>query len=228
MISAVGRILARGFTVLQHVRRPRPIHSRGLPLAGSVHWLPRTTPSGIRWIDDAAPGGRQKLTARYSRSLGLPAPLPDILGLALRVQTPEGTADLEFASTGSGIPLRFALLPRGCPSPGDYGTLLPYEGAHGSVVLRARSLSPRLPADRDGLEVALRATSWWLELSHATPWGPWHPFALVKLRSVDTPDEMRADAGRRLIPGARMPRWVRALRQPSYDAVQRGAGGPRP
>lgn len=168
------------------------------------------------------------LTARFSRSLGLPAPFPDVLGLALRVETPEGTADLEFASTGSGVPLRFALLLRVCPSPGVYGTLLPYEGARGSMVLRARSLSPRLPADRTGLQAALRAASWWLELSHATPRGPWHPFALVELRSVDAPDEMRADAGRRLIPGARMPRWVRALRQPSYDAVQRGAVGPTP
>lgn len=92
--------------------------------------MPRNTRSGIRWIDDPAAGERQPLAGRLSRSIGLPAPLPDVIGLALRVQTPEGPADIELASTGSGVPLRFTLLLRSRPSPGVYGTLVPYDMRH--------------------------------------------------------------------------------------------------
>lgn len=220
--AVVGRALALVFLGVQRVRHPRPIHPRGLPLTGSVHWMPRNTRSGIRWIDDPAAGESQPLAGRLSRSIGLPAPLPDVIGLALRVQTPEGPADIELASTGSGVPLRFTLLLRSRPSPGVYGTLVPYESDQGRVMVRARSLGPRLPARLGELHRTLRRTAWWVELSHATPAGPWHPFALVDLRAAESPDAMRADAGRRLIPGARMPAWFEALRQPSYDAVQRG------
>ena len=128
--AVVGRALALVFLGVQRVRHPRPIHPRGLPLTGSVHWMPRSTRSGIRWIDDPAAGERQPLEGRLSRSIGLPAPLPDVIGLALRMQTPEGPADIELASTGSGVPLRFTLLLRSRPSPGVYGTLVPYDMRH--------------------------------------------------------------------------------------------------
>ncbi len=187
-----------------------------------MRWLPRETSAGITWIDDPVTGEVQAVQARLSRSIGLPSPLPDILGLALRVDTPQGPADIEFASTGSGLPLRFALLPRRRPSGGDYGILLPYRGELGGVLLRARPLGPELPAGGAALEQSLRDATWWLELAHATPRGPWHPFALMELRSDGTGDgDIRFDAGSRLILGARIYPWVRALRQPSYDAVQR-------
>ncbi len=47
------------------------------------------------------------------------------------------------------------------------------------------------------------------------------PFALLSLNSRGGDSEVRFDAGRNALPGARMYRWVNAVRQPSYDAVQR-------
>ncbi len=220
--TPVGLALRAFFVGLQRVRPPRPIHSRGLALAGSLHWLPRDETAGIRWIDDPVAGERHDVEARFSRSLGLPDVLPDVLGLALRVQTAAGAADIELASTGSTVPLRFALLPRRRPSSGPFGILLPYRGEQGGVLLRAHPVGPPLPAGLRALGAALWRDSSWLELAHATPSGAWHPFALLRLRSTDAADTMRADAGRRLIPGARMYPWVSALRQPSYDAVQHG------
>ncbi|WP_405372329.1 MULTISPECIES: hypothetical protein [unclassified Microbacterium] len=220
---ALGRGLAAGFGALQALRHPRPIHSRGIILEGDIRWVAGSARSGVSWID-AQPAGRSApVIGRLSRSLGLPAPVPDILGLALRVETGEGTADLEFASTGSGLPLRFALLPHTRPSAATFGILLPYRGTSGPVLLRAKPLGTPLPPGGAALDDALTRADWRLQLSFASTAGPWRPFAVITLRRArDQTDALRFDAGTRLLPGAGMYRWVRALRQPSYDRVQRG------
>jgi hypothetical protein len=226
-ISAVaGRVLRAVFAGILVVRRPRPIHPRGIELRGEATWLDPSR-SGIRWIDDA-PDSPLRVTARTSRSIGLPAPLPDIIGLALRFEGEgegeHGDVDLELASTGAGVPGRFTLRLHGSPSRAHFATLLPYIGDRGPVLLAARTISPAdLPTALPPLAARLRDEPWHLRLFVATPRGSWHPFADVRLRSTpdgrDTP--LRFDAGRRLLPGSRMPRWVDALRQPSYDLVQR-------
>lgn len=145
-IGSVLRVLFRG---LHAVRRPRPIHTRGVMLTGHVEWVRPATaerPSGIAWVDAPPPARRSPVVARLSRSIGLPAPLPDIIGLAVRVETDDGDADIEFASTGTSVPLRFALLPHRRPSRARFGILLPYRGTHGPVLLRARTLGPPLPS----------------------------------------------------------------------------------
>lgn len=228
--TVAGRVLRGVFAAMLAVRRPRPIHPHGVELHGEASWLaqaPSGIQSGVRWVDDPPPGP-QRVVARASRSLGTPAPLPDIIGLALRFQTPDaldGEADLELASTGVGVPGRFALLLHGSPSRAHLGSLLPYVGDRGPVLIAARTIGPvDLPPAPAALAERLRHESWRLRLYVATPLGRWHPFAELVLRAgagpVDTP--ARFDAGRRLLPGARMPAWVRAVRQPSYDRVQRG------
>jgi hypothetical protein len=218
----IGAALELGFAAAQRVRPPRPIHSRGVVLRGEVHRMPDAAPAGIAWIDDAPPGART-VVARVSRSLGLPAPLPDILGLALRVDTDGGPADIEFASTGWRVPGRFALLPHRRAERASFGILLPYRGERGPVLLGARTVSGRPPAtDPRALTGADVAATWTLELFHARPRGPWHPFALLELRLAPgrEDDDLRFDAVRRPLPGARAYAWVRAARQPSYVRVQ--------
>ncbi|MCT2086090.1 hypothetical protein M3D75_08195 [Microbacterium enclense] len=224
--GAIGSALGRAFAVAQRVRHPRPIHSRGVVLGGELRRIPDATPAGIAWIDDASADARP-VVARVSRSIGLPAPLPDVLGLALRVDD----ADIEFASTGWGVPGRFALVPRRRAERASFGILLPYRGERGPVLLGARTVSGRPPAtDPRALTGPDVDAVWTLELSHATARGPWHPFALVELRIDPDPDDrgLRFDAVRRPLPGARTYAWVRAARQPSYARVQHDAPPPRP
>jgi len=217
----VGRALRHAFLRLQRLRPPRPIHPRGLPLSGDVFWGNRDRVAGIAWIDEPPTGARARVTARYSRSLGLPDAFPDVLGLALRVETDDGHADIELASTGSGVPWRFALVPRWIPSRGVFTTLIPYRGGAGAILLRARPLRPSLPAGVPAISKILTDETWRLSLAFATPGGSWHPFALLSLDSRRGDPDVRFDAGRNVLPGARMYRWVSAVRQPSYDAVQR-------
>lgn len=217
-----GRALTGVFAAILLVRRPRPIHPRGVELEGEVSWLGRSQ-SGIRWIDDP-PAGPVPIRARASRSVGLPAPLPDIIGLAMRFEAEGRVADLELASTGTGVPGRYGLLLHGSPSRAHLSTLLPYLGDGGPILLAARTIAPQdLPTALPALTIRLQRDAWRLRLYAATPRGRWHPFADVVLRATpgrgDSP--LRFDAGRRLLPGARLPGWVHAVRQPSYDLVQR-------
>ena len=213
--ALIGSGLRTVFRAMLVLRSPRPIHPRGTMLEGTLRWGGPPRRSGIDGIDVPPRAGEAPVRARLSRSVGLPHPLPDILGLSVRVTVPgdggDGHADIEFASTGRAFPLRFALLPARRPERARYGILLPYRGRHGAVLLSARTL--------DG---APSEASWRLVLSYAAPLGRWHAFAVLTLQpEPEQRDQPRFDAGRRLLPGARTYAWVRAVRQPSYDAVQR-------
>lgn len=218
---AIGAVLRAVFGVVLLVRRPRPIHAVGRVLRGRIEWLDGAAPAGITWVDEP-PAGPVPVIARLSRSVGLPAALPDIIGLALRVDVAGSPADIELASTGIGVPSRFALVPHRSAARATLGTLLPYRGAHGPVLLCARTISPRmLPAGGDALADAL-IHGWRVRLYHATPLGKWHGFADVTLRLHEDPSDadLRFDAVRHPLPGARTYDWVRAVRQPTYRMVQ--------
>jgi hypothetical protein len=219
--AVLGQAFKGVFALLLLVRRPRPIHPRGVALQGTIRWLPRTSASGIRWIDE--PRAPQTVSGRVSRSVGLPPPLPDVVGLALRFEEGGRLADLELASTGFGVPSRFVLAPHRSPSRARLNVLLPYRGTRGPVLICARTIGPRdLPVALPGLARRLERQSWRLRLYWAAPTGTWHPFAELELTRrpgpVDSPE--RFDAVRHPLPGAGTYDWVRAVRQPSYHLTQ--------
>jgi hypothetical protein len=225
-VDGLARLGGRGlrllFAAIMLVRRPRPIHARGRMLEGTLTWLGNPVESGIDWIDDPGPEPLP-VRGRLSRSVGLPAPLPDVLGLALRVEAEGRPADLELASTGFGVPGRFVLVPHRSPSSARYGTLMPYRSSLGPVLLCARpEKGPSLPAGGAALDEALSVQPWRLRLYFAHGAGKWHPFAELSLHLIDPQpaDELRFDAVRRVLPGAGTYEWVRALRQPSYSLAQ--------
>ena len=218
---AIGAVLSGAFAVGQRLRHPRPIHPRRVVLSGQVRWIPDAEPSGIAWID-RGPGEPVPVVARVSRSIGLPAPLPDIFGLALRVEANGAPADIELASTGWTVPARFALLLHRRAESARFGSLFPYRGTRGPVLVGARTRSGR-PAATDPRELGAEDDrTWSLTLGHATALGAWHPFAVVDLRADGDQDDtgLRFDAVQRPLPGSRAYAWVRAARQPSYARVQ--------
>jgi hypothetical protein len=235
-----GSALRAVFAAILLVRRPRPIHVKGLVLSGEISWLGNTRArSGIRWIDEP-PGEPVAVVARLSRSIGLPTWAPDVIGLALRVDAeaqpggPRRPIDLELASTGFGVPSRYLLVPHRSPSRARLGTLLPYRTDRGPVLIGARTLTPRdLPAERRSQAARLSQEPWVLRLYHARPTGKWHPFAEVSLRrAADQGDStLRFDSVRHPLPGAQIYDWMRAVHQPAYrlaqDAGARAAVRPR-
>jgi hypothetical protein len=227
--AALGRVLSAGIAGIGTIRGPRPIHTTGLLLTGRLRWHTRTaTRSGIAWIDDRPPGDAA-VTARLSRGAALPAFLPDIIGLAVRVG-PEDEGDLLLSSTGIGVPGRFVLHPRWTPTRAMLSTLMPYRGQAGPILIAARAKSPALPARPEAIRTVLNREPWLLDLMFATPRGLWHRFAELELSPSPGPIDGPAP---RFDPVLRPPRgagtyeWTRALREPSYAAARAKGRGSR-
>ncbi|MFU8947808.1 hypothetical protein ACLRGF_13880 [Mycetocola zhadangensis] len=219
----VGGALAGLFDTLRALRSPRPIHPHGIALTGTLRWLTDRAPSGIDIIDHPHTS-TLPLTARVSRSVGVPSPLPDVIGLAVRFDTTTGPADVLLASTGFGVPSRFWLAAHRSPSRARLTTLMPLKTPHGPLLVAARTLEPdNLPSDLGELATSLEHTSWRLKLYHASPRGHWHPFAVIELwrepGAVDT--ATRYDPVRHPLSGTSTYAWERRLREPSYLRVQR-------
>ena len=234
--GAGGRVFAAVFRLLKVARPDRPIHPKGIGLAGE---LTRTgasgEPSGLDWLD--APG-IDPVVARFSRSAGLPQTLPDVLGLALRV-TPSrrsasgitldagpgdgaayggrgdgGPGDVLFSSTGWQLPGRFLLQPRLDVSSATFTTLMPYRGRKGPVMLGLRTISLPAGSVTDG--------EWVLGLHWAKPAGPWRQCGELRLRASPEPADipLRFNPLENQPPGTHTYEWTRRLRERSYRAAQ--------
>lgn len=220
--TAVGALLRGVFAAILLVRRPRPIHAHGVVLEGMLVPSPRAGSSGIAWFDDAA--APIPVVARLSRSVGLPAPLPDVWGLAVRGDADGHAADLELATTGIGVPGRFALVPRRSPGGAVYTSLLPSRGDSGPVLLAALAdRATPLPRRLADLHAALADAPWRLRVCVARPAGRWHPVGEFVLRAAPDQDDraLRFDAVENAPPGIGAYGWVRRIRQPSYRRARR-------
>lgn len=228
--TAAGAALGAGFAALAAVRRPHPVHPHGLVLHGSLRRTGSALATGVAWIDEADPRPVPVLV-RSSRSIGLPPPLPDVEGLALRFEADHGPADLELASTGRGWPARFLLTVHRSPSRAHLGSLLPYRSPSGPLLLAAQTLSPvDLPSAPRALAARLAREPWQLRLLVARPRGAWHAFAELELsRAPGSVDPLvRFDAVRHPLPGLAQYEWVRRVRGPAYELVQGDIDAPPP
>jgi hypothetical protein len=204
--GAAGRVLATGLGALALVRRGKPLHPRGeiwravlevtdpLPGAGPFAGVPGTY-DGL---------------ARHATAMGLPAPLPDVDGLALRLPVEGALADLLFAATGTGRWTQHVLLPHPSGARIPLTTLLPFESRAGRVVL---GLFPD-GTDPDGTDYHLRAS---------VGSGPWRPLGHLALEPLDVedPPELRFDPIRNAPPGLGIHPVIVRLRDPAYVAARR-------
>ena len=229
--EAAGHVLAGLFRILKVARPARPIHPKGIGLTGELTRTGNTGgPSGVDWLD--APG-TDYVQARFSRSVGLPSRLPDVLGLALRITPSDsgargivadggarggsGVADVLFSSTGWQLPGRFLLQPKLDVSTATLTTLMPYRGRNGPVLLGLRTIS--LPSG------SVMSGHWVLGLYWAKPAGPWHQCGELRLtaapQGADT--SLRFNPLENQPPGAQAYAWTRRLRERSYQTAQQPA-----
>lgn len=205
-VAALGRAggaaLAATTRALAAVRpAAKPLHPVGRLCRGQVDRTGCRPPTGVPWLDGP---GHDDVLVRVSRAVGLPAGLPDIHGLAVRVPTShDRNADLLFASTGSSRIGRFVLTASRQVDGRPLTTLLPYRTPTGPVLLRA------LPLE-DGV----------FELGCARPGGAWRTFG-----RLHTGDEVAGrpsfDPVLNTMPGLEPYDLVRRLREPAYRAARR-------
>lgn len=209
----VGNVLAGVFGAAGRLRpATKPLHPRGRVSAATLERVGLREPTGVEWLDGA---GVDEVLVRLSRSVGLPEPLPDVLGLAIRVPLQSGgPGDLLFATTGSGPIGRFVLAPARDAAT-TYSTLLPYRAPGGSLLLAAAGATNRAGDLRFDLQVA-------------SPRGPWRRFGTVTLFPEPPTDEYVAfDPMTNTIPGLEPYEWVRQLRARSYRAARHSRGDER-
>jgi hypothetical protein len=206
--AAGGSALSAGARTLSAVRPARkPLHPQGRMVSG---WLRREgllPPVGVPLIDES---GIEPVTMRESRALGLPAPLPDIHGLAIRVTNPDGSAgDLLLATTGWGRLSRFMLTGSRTTYGRPMTTLLPYRTSAGPLLLGARS-------DVPGAVI----------LACAVGNGRWRDFASVTISNDDAGDPTFSfDPVLYPVAGLEQYPAVVRLREPAYRSARRARGG---
>jgi hypothetical protein len=182
-----------GVRLASRLRGERAIHARGRTFRGSVV-LPGGAATGAPLLDTPA---TYDAVVRFSRSAGLPARLPDVYGLAVRLQDAHGPGrhqDLLLDSTLPAPLLRRLPWPRWDATSAVYGSLLPYDVGGHRVLLGAVPVPGTLPARSlaelpDELELALLL---------ATAHGRWREVGRVR-----TCGELPAPEGRqtRFTPG---------------------------
>jgi hypothetical protein len=220
-LGGVGLGLVTG--TVAALRHDRPMHAKGRTYHASLeHVGSAAERSGVEWIDE--PRDRTGLV-RFSRGAGLPDRYPDFQGVAIRVDETRGHSDLLLTSSGLRGPARFTLIPRRSPLGGPSGTLMPFRGPDGPLVIAAQPLDRG--SRRDG-DPELTGTRWRLLWSGVT--GPWRPFAVLTVGQDAGPVVDRATRFHPVTatpPGLPSYRWARLLRSPAYRAAQL-LGRPRP
>ena len=196
-----GRALATGLGAVAALRRGKPLHPRG-EISRAVLEITDPVPGAGPFA--GTPGTYDGL-ARHATAMGLPAPLPDVDGLALRLPVEGGLADLLFAATGTGRWTQHVLLPHPSGARVPLTTLFPFESGAGPLVL---GLFP------DGTGHDLRAS---------VGSGPWRPLGRLTLEPLDVedPPELRFDPLRNTPPGLGTPPLIVRLRDPAYVAARR-------
>jgi hypothetical protein len=148
-------LLSRPFEVGARLRGARVFHPRGVVLRTT--WVSAGECSAL--AGSALLDGERPALVRVSRAVGLPPWLPDILGLAIRIEDVYGAGvhqDLLLATSGRGRLGRHVLVPRWDLAGGPWSSLLPYTTLHGhrrAIVAQAAPGSVRTTAEevlRDG------------------------------------------------------------------------------
>jgi hypothetical protein len=184
---------------LAAARRAKAVHPHGVVHAATLHvpGAPRA-PRGAELL--SRPGGHEAIV-RISRSLGLPRPLPDLLGLSLRVLDAYGPGrhqDILMVTSVDRPVLHHVFVPARDPQQRPYSSSLPYRAGGEEFLLGA------LPGDRPGA----------FELAVAPLEGRFSPVAEIRLgeRLPDAADALRFNpwnTGGGLEPAGLLNRWRR-------------------
>ena len=211
LAAGAGRLVGVLLGTLARLRHGKPMHPRGVVHEGVLERTGSTPPWGVAWLDEP---GRSDVVIRLSRGAGVPPPLPDLLGLAVRTVDVDGVrTDLLFSTTGRGRLSRFLPVPRR-DAAAVYGSIMGYRSDAGT--LRLAAVGERSAGEgREGLVFVLAA---------ARGLRPWRPFGrLVVGARTDPPDpDVRYDAARNPPPGLVPDGPMARFRAPAYAMARAG------
>jgi hypothetical protein len=221
--STVGVAAAALFATTSAIRRARTFHPVGDGFHATLE-VGGTGRHGAPFLDTPA---RYEAVVRLSRGAGLPEPLPDILGVAVRVLDAFGPGrhlDLLMVTSGRRPILRHLFLPSLGFEDDQFSSVLPYRVGDDHVVFGARFVGidtgRHVRLDGIGRRVATNAVQLVIEVASIR--GPWREVGVVRLgeQMADTQAEsLRFDPSN--AGGGIQPVGVlQAVRRLSYRASQ--------
>ncbi len=222
LLRTAGRAVAVPLGALARRRRGKPMHPRGVVLDAVLERTGGPAGWGVPWL---ARSGDEAALVRLSRGAGLPSPLPDLLGLAVRLRGPDGPVDLLLSTTGRGRLTRWLPVPRR-DAGAAYSSIMGYRTPAGPVFLAAlpEPGAAAVTAEPGPVAAAARAGRLAFTLAAARGTGPWQPFARLRLLAPvpEVDPDLRFDAVRNpppdLVPDGPMARF----RAPAYAAAREG------
>ncbi|MFF0557992.1 phosphodiesterase [Streptomyces sp. NPDC004266] len=227
-LDAIVYRLARA-TARRRGSRPA-LHPRGVVLTGRLTVPGPPPPWGVPWLDRP---GSYRVTARWSRAAGLPYPLPDGLGLALRVEDAEGPGrplELLLTTCGRSRPARHVPVLRLSATAGPYSTLLGYAvgDRHGVVAAFPMPGTPGVPAHPGAVAAAVAVRPLRFVLGFAAD-RRWEPMARLTLLGEEQAVAGEAfDPYRTPLTAFRPSGRLRGLRVAAYAGSREGRAGRRP
>lgn len=219
-----GVVAAVVFGAASALRRARVFHPDGLAFSATF-----VVPGGDHGSPLLDVPARHRAVVRLSRGVGLPEPLPDVLGLAVRIVDAHGPGrdqDLLLVTSGSAPGLRHALTPSRTYDHHRWSTLLPYRIRGLRTVFGARPLrTAGTGTERlDDLPAALASGRLRYAVEVATLTGPWREVGTLEVGEPLAPTEA-ADLGfdpARTGGGIRAAGVIQAVRVLAYRGSQAG------
>ena len=154
---ALSAATAGVFATLAKPRRARGVHPHGIGLGGV---LTLQTGPGLDLVPGLGAPRSVPAVLRLSRSFGLPRPLPDLLGVAVKLPDMHGPGhdqDFLLVSALDGRLSKYVPLPAPRYSWRAYSSLIPYRSDGRLVLPGALGVSPEAATGADEMTGALRA-----------------------------------------------------------------------
>jgi hypothetical protein len=185
--------------------------------AGSPPW-------GVPWLDARKTEGA---VVRVSRGVGVPAPLPDLLGLAIRL--PSGTGapiDLLLTTTGRGRLTRLLPTPRR-DAAACYSSIMGYRSDAGVLRIAALPEDDAVPSEPASLAGTVAREGLSFTLAAADGRCPWLPFGRLVLGEAGDPldPDVRFDAVLNPPPGLVPDGPMARFRAPAYARARAARRG---
>lgn len=160
-MDAAGLAVGGALASLAWLRGGKAVHPHGVTYGAELAIDGAgAAPAASQLLSSAA---THRALVRFSRSLGLPRPLPDLLGVSIRVPDAYGSGrhqDLLAVSSADAPVLRHVFLPSGDVQQRPYSTALPYRAGEELFVIGLRPVadSPR-PSGGDEFDRLARAAA---------------------------------------------------------------------
>lgn len=183
LAHAAGGLVAAPLGALARWRHGKPMHPRGAVLDGVLERHGLRPATGVPWLDTA---GTDPVVVRLSRGAGLPAPWPDLLGLAIRLSGGAEPVDLLLSTTGRGRLTRLVPVPRR-DAGALYSSIMGYRSDAGPMRFAALPEQRHVPSDPEPLARTVASGGLTFTLAVARGAGGWRPFARLSLQAPAEP-----------------------------------------